>query len=178
MSLSIKSQLNRERAFPIKKHVHLTSAQSDQSSQSALWLAKDSKRLQADSEDSDQPERMHRLICVFAGRTCNFVGNTEPWLNCFTDWNITVSAVWWRNISACMYLCTMMVDAFIFRPTRSKSRVKSATILPLVITWLVTSLWGAGLTRLTNYLFRYRILPLTGADTDEIRELQSYWIPL
>ena len=30
--------------------------------------------LRADSEDSDQTERMHRLICVFAVRTGHFVG--------------------------------------------------------------------------------------------------------
>ena len=28
----------------------------------------------ADSEDTDQTGRMPRLICVFAGRTCYFVG--------------------------------------------------------------------------------------------------------
>ena len=28
----------------------------------------------ADSEDSDQTGRMHRLICVFAGRNGHFVG--------------------------------------------------------------------------------------------------------
>ena len=30
--------------------------------------------LHADSKDSDQTERMHRLICVFAGRNGHFVG--------------------------------------------------------------------------------------------------------
>ena len=30
--------------------------------------------LHADSEDSDQTERMHKLICVFAGRNGHFVG--------------------------------------------------------------------------------------------------------
>ena len=35
-------------------------------------------RLQADSEDSGQPVRMHRLIGAFAGRTCSLVRNAVP----------------------------------------------------------------------------------------------------
>ena len=38
------------------------------------WVAKDPSFLHADSEDSDQTGRMPRLIWVFAGRTCHFVG--------------------------------------------------------------------------------------------------------
>ena len=44
--------------------------------QEALWIAKDPKHLQADSEDSDQTARMRSLIWVFAVRTCNLAGNT------------------------------------------------------------------------------------------------------
>ena len=45
-----------------------------ESSLCAQWVAKDPSFLHAaESEDSD-PERMPRLICVFAGRTCHFVG--------------------------------------------------------------------------------------------------------
>ena len=40
----------------------------------AQWVAKDPSFLHADSKDSDQTERMPRLIWVFAGRTCHFVG--------------------------------------------------------------------------------------------------------
>ena len=40
----------------------------------AQWVAKDPSFLHADSEDSDQTERMPRLIWVFAGITCHFVG--------------------------------------------------------------------------------------------------------
>ena len=40
----------------------------------AQWIAKDPSFLHADSEDSDQTGRMPRLIWVFAGRTCHFVG--------------------------------------------------------------------------------------------------------
>ena len=49
-----------------------------ESSQCTPWLAKDQKRLQADSEDSDQTARMRKLIWVFAGGTCNLVRNTAP----------------------------------------------------------------------------------------------------
>ena len=50
------------------------SAQSGQSSLSAQWVAKDPSFLHADSDDSVQTGRMPRLIWVFAGRTCHFVG--------------------------------------------------------------------------------------------------------
>ena len=38
------------------------------------WVAKGPSFLHADSEDSDPTGRMSRLIWVFAGRTCHFVG--------------------------------------------------------------------------------------------------------
>ena len=50
------------------------SDQSDQSSLCAQWVAKDPSYFHADSEDADQTGRMPRLIWVFAGRTCHFVG--------------------------------------------------------------------------------------------------------
>ena len=45
-----------------------------ESSLCAQWVDKDTSFLHPDNEDSDQTERMPRLICVFAGRTCHFVG--------------------------------------------------------------------------------------------------------
>ena len=45
-----------------------------ESSLCAQWVAKDPRFLHADSEDSVQTGRMPRLISVFAGRTCHFVG--------------------------------------------------------------------------------------------------------
>ena len=44
------------------------------SSLCAQWVAKDPRFLHADSEDSDQTGQMPRLIWVFAGHTCHFVG--------------------------------------------------------------------------------------------------------
>ena len=38
------------------------------------WVAKDTMFLHADSEDSDQTQRMARLTCIFAGRTGHSVG--------------------------------------------------------------------------------------------------------
>ena len=38
------------------------------------WVVKDQSFLHADSEDSDQNGQMPRLIWVFPGRTCHFVG--------------------------------------------------------------------------------------------------------
>ena len=40
----------------------------------AQWVANDPSFLHADSKDSDQTGRMPRLIWVFAGSTCHFVG--------------------------------------------------------------------------------------------------------
>ena len=45
-----------------------------ESSLCAQWVAKGLSFLHADSEDSDQTGRMLRLIWVFTGRTCHFVG--------------------------------------------------------------------------------------------------------
>ena len=45
-----------------------------ESSLCAQWVGKDPDFLHADREDSDQTGRMPRLIWVFAGRTCHFVG--------------------------------------------------------------------------------------------------------
>ena len=59
------------------------SAQSDRSSLCALGVAKDPSFLHADSEDSDQSGRIPRLIWVFDGRTCHFVGFVTSWLNYF-----------------------------------------------------------------------------------------------
>ena len=45
------------------------------------WVAKEPSFLPADSEDSEQTGQMPRLIWVFAGRTCHFVGFVMRWLN-------------------------------------------------------------------------------------------------
>ena len=51
------------------------------------WVAMGPMFLYANSEDSDQIGRMPRLIWVFAGRTCHFVGFDLRWLICsWTDW--------------------------------------------------------------------------------------------
>ena len=51
-----------------------------ESSLCAQWVAKDPRFLHADSEDSYQTVRMPRLISVFDGRTCHFVGFVMGWL--------------------------------------------------------------------------------------------------
>ena len=54
-----------------------------ESSLTAQWIANDPSLPHADSEDSDQTGRMPRLIWVFAGRICNFVGFVMPWLKLY-----------------------------------------------------------------------------------------------
>ena len=46
-------------------------------------VAKDPNILRADSEASDRTGWMPRLICVFAGRICHFVGFDVLWLKLF-----------------------------------------------------------------------------------------------
>ena len=50
-----------------------------ESSLCAQWVAKDPRFLHADSKDSDQTGQMPRLIWVFTGRTCHFVGFVMSW---------------------------------------------------------------------------------------------------
>ena len=45
----------------------------------AQWVAEDQRFLHADSEESDQTAWMPRLIWVFAGLTCHFVGFVMRW---------------------------------------------------------------------------------------------------
>ena len=59
---------------PWKLRSAWASAQSDQSSLCALWVAKDQMLLHVNTEDSDQTGQMSMLIWVLTGRTCNFVG--------------------------------------------------------------------------------------------------------
>ena len=80
-SLKRKKVVSRGTAFPTRLHMCPAKIQIilriradwSESSQGTQWVAKDPKRLQADSEDSDQTARMRRLIWVFAGRTWNLV---------------------------------------------------------------------------------------------------------
>ena len=58
----------------------LASAQSDQSSLCAQWVAKQPSFLHVDSEDSDQTWRIPSLIRVFAGGIGHFVGFVVHWL--------------------------------------------------------------------------------------------------
>ena len=51
----------------------------------AQWVAKDLSFLHADSEDSDHTGRMARLVCVFTGRTCYFVGFVMRRLICLSE---------------------------------------------------------------------------------------------
>ena len=62
-------------------------AQSVQSSLCAQWVAKDQSFLHAHSEASDQTGWMPRLIWVFPGRRCHFVGFVMRWLTYVQFWS-------------------------------------------------------------------------------------------
>ena len=60
----------------------LASAQSDQPSLCAQWVAKDPNFLHVDVEDSDQTGWMPRLIWVFAGRAVTLVCHVAAQITC------------------------------------------------------------------------------------------------
>ena len=76
------SYLSRLMTKPTKWHVRPAKTQislairpvRSESSLCAYWIAKGPSFLHADSENPDQTGRMPRLIRIFAGRTCHFVG--------------------------------------------------------------------------------------------------------
>ena len=68
-------KINKVTVRPAKTQISLgIRSVWSESSLCAQWVAKDPSFLHVDSEDSDQTGRMPRLIWVFAGRTCHFVG--------------------------------------------------------------------------------------------------------
>ena len=79
---------NRLMTKPTKWHVSPAKTQTSlgirpvwsEPSLCAQWVAKDPSFLHADSEDPDQTGPMPRLIWVFAGHTCHFVGFVMRWL--------------------------------------------------------------------------------------------------
>ena len=73
-----------------------------ESSLCTQWIAKDLSFLHADSKDSDQTGQMPRLIWVFAGHTCHFVGFVMLQLN--SENNRTS-----KTVQCCNYprICTM-----------------------------------------------------------------------
>ena len=74
------------------------------SSLCAQWVAKDPSFLHADSEDSDQTGQMPRLIWVFAGRACHFVGFVMRRLILSESFLPAVALMTVSNWSAHMYL--------------------------------------------------------------------------
>ena len=79
---AIQNHLSRIMTKPTKWHVRPWKTQISlgirpvwsESSLCAQWVAMGLSFLHADSKDSDQTGRMSRLVRVFAGRTCHFVG--------------------------------------------------------------------------------------------------------
>ena len=67
---------------PAKTQISLGIHPNSESSLCVQWVAKDPSFLNADSEGSDQTGRMPRLLGVFAGRTCHFVGFVTRRLIC------------------------------------------------------------------------------------------------
>ena len=78
---SLRDKTSKMTVLPVKTQICLGIRPVwSESSLCAQWVAKDPSFLQAGSEDTDQTGRMPRLIWVFAGRTCHFVGFVMRWL--------------------------------------------------------------------------------------------------
>ena len=86
-------------------------------SESSLWaqrVAKDQSILHADSEDSDQTGRMPRLIWVFTGRTCHFVGFVMRRLKCkpFSFDSLMIMIRYCYSNCACVPVEELRADCF------------------------------------------------------------------
>ena len=68
--------------------------------------------LQADSEDSDQTGRMPRLIWVFAGRTCHFVGFVTMWLK---SWLVIQVHLYYGDILYDLYDLVIFITVSLFK---------------------------------------------------------------
>ena len=98
-----------------------TSAQSDQSSLCAQWVAKNPSFLRADSKDFDQTGRMPRLIWVFIGRTCHFVGFVMRWLKrpCYLYDMLLLTLHWTiKNHKTNQVSITSKISMFAARPQK------------------------------------------------------------
>ena len=95
-----RDKTNKVTVRPVKTQISLSIRPGwSESSLCAQWVAKDPNFLHADCEDSDQTGRMPRLIWIFAGRTCHFVGfvtmrliysRTRAWCACNHYGNFSV----------------------------------------------------------------------------------------
>ena len=107
----------------------------------AKWVAKDPSFLHADSEDTDQTGRMPRLILVFAGRTCYFVGFVVRWLICgqrmprssrhsLSTVRLTINLRIYRRTDVCRLIwafvtCRWHNHPFIFRSSWNARKARS-----------------------------------------------------
>ena len=100
---SCKIHVSRLMTKPTKWHVRPAKTQVSldirpvwsESSLCTQCVAKGPSFLHADSEDSDQTGRMPRLIWVFAGRRCHFVGFVVMWLIYYHCNAILVATIKW-----------------------------------------------------------------------------------
>ena len=68
-----------------------------ESSLCTRWIAKDTRFLHADSEDSDQTGQMPRLFCVFAGRILILLVLSWGDSNVMVKWSFFIKKLWDNN---------------------------------------------------------------------------------
>ena len=101
------------------------SAQSDQSSLCAQWLAKDPSFLHADSENSDQTGRMPRLISLRWAHT-HFVGFVMSRLICPLGFEPCLLVL---RAGCGIWLCQFLIIAYLFTLTKVMKEEASGVFL-------------------------------------------------
>ena len=116
------------------------SAQSDQSSLCAQWVAKDPSFLHTDSEDSDQTGRMTRLIWVFAGRTLTLLvlSRGGSYVNVKKS---TSFSYFWSTVESELKLTDCAPDEHLRCTSKAKSGYEVHTMCSWMLTLVLTLLY-------------------------------------
>ena len=146
------------------------SAQSDQSSLYAQWVAKDPSFLHADSKDSDQTGQMPRLIWVFTEHTVTLLvlscrGPNGGWVivHYLGFMNIAAAGHHYKSVSLCQWplpLYIVLLNIFILTWSWNNSELftmKCRYQIPL----LYNQLW------LCSRLFTRKWFILTGMPSEK-----------
>ena len=156
--------MSRLMTKPTKWHVRPAKTQIrpvlSESSPCAQWVAKNPSFLHADSADSDQTGRMPRLIWVFAGRTCHFVGFLMRWL---ISYSILVNKMRYMRFRGSQWKTRHndpgmfnFLKYLLFWRKKKKKKKKDQTIFLFFILVLQQTPWSA-----TSVLGNYAGIPST-----------------
>ena len=98
----------------------------------AQWVVQDPSFLHTDSQHSDQTGRMPRLIGVFAGCTCHFVGFVMRWLK-YAIYPVTM------NVCVHSYVNTFLIW---HKMRKEKPFFFFACVIKQQLVWADKSIWS------------------------------------